>query len=137
MAKNISLLGADYPDVPAVTLPQTGGGSATFVDADWQLVLEVTQDATKSIDETLLISNAPTNPRELLFTIQRVSNGRTFASTLIPYGQFINAGVYAYGSYILNGSNLRNAVAIYTDNTHIEIAADTSSESLKYRVFMR
>ena len=34
MAKNISLLGADYPDVPAVVLPKTGGGSAVFVDAD-------------------------------------------------------------------------------------------------------
>lgn len=32
MAKNISLLGADYPDVPAVQLPQTGGGMATFYD---------------------------------------------------------------------------------------------------------
>jgi len=32
MAKNISLLGADYPDVPAVQLPQTGGGKATFYD---------------------------------------------------------------------------------------------------------
>lgn len=32
MAKNVSLLGADYPDVPAVVLPQTGGGSATFTD---------------------------------------------------------------------------------------------------------
>ena len=34
MAKNISLLGADYPDVPAVTLPKTGGGTATFRDID-------------------------------------------------------------------------------------------------------
>ena len=34
MAKNISLLGADYPDVPAVDLPKTGGGTARFVDAD-------------------------------------------------------------------------------------------------------
>lgn len=32
MAKNISLMGADYPDVPAVQLPQTGGGTATFYD---------------------------------------------------------------------------------------------------------
>ena len=32
MAKNITLLGADYPDVPAVQLPQTGGGTATFYD---------------------------------------------------------------------------------------------------------
>ena len=33
MAKNITLLGASYPDVPAVVLPQTGGGAATFTDA--------------------------------------------------------------------------------------------------------
>ena len=32
MAKNVSLMGANYPDVPAVVLPQTGGGSATFTD---------------------------------------------------------------------------------------------------------
>lgn len=32
MAQNISLLGASYPDVPAVVLPKTGGGSATFTD---------------------------------------------------------------------------------------------------------
>lgn len=34
MAKNISLMGADYPDVPAVQLPQTGGGKATFYDIE-------------------------------------------------------------------------------------------------------
>jgi hypothetical protein len=33
MAKNISLMGASYPDVPAVVLPQTGGGTARFDDA--------------------------------------------------------------------------------------------------------
>lgn len=33
MAKNISLMGASYFDVPAVTLPQTGGGTARFDDA--------------------------------------------------------------------------------------------------------
>ena len=32
MAKNITLMGANYPDVPAVNLPQTGGGTARFVD---------------------------------------------------------------------------------------------------------
>lgn len=34
MAKNITLMGADYPNVPAVQLPQTGGGTATFYEAD-------------------------------------------------------------------------------------------------------
>ena len=32
MAQNISLLGASYPDVPAVNLPKTGGGTAKFTD---------------------------------------------------------------------------------------------------------
>lgn len=32
MAQNITLLGASYPDVPAVELPKTGGGIATFAD---------------------------------------------------------------------------------------------------------
>ena len=34
MAKNITLLGASYSAVPAVTLPITGGGTATFIDED-------------------------------------------------------------------------------------------------------
>ena len=32
MAKDISLLGAVYPDVPSVLLPKDGGGTASFVD---------------------------------------------------------------------------------------------------------
>ena len=32
MAQNITLLGASYNAVPAVTLPKTGGGTATFTD---------------------------------------------------------------------------------------------------------
>lgn len=32
MAQNITLLGALYTGVPAVTLPKTGGGTATFTD---------------------------------------------------------------------------------------------------------
>lgn len=32
MAQNITLLGASYSGVPAVNLPKTGGGTATFTD---------------------------------------------------------------------------------------------------------
>lgn len=34
MAQNITLLGASYSDVPAVTLPTTSGGTATFIDEE-------------------------------------------------------------------------------------------------------
>lgn len=33
MAKNVSLWGADYPNVPALIVPQTGGGTVRFDDA--------------------------------------------------------------------------------------------------------
>ena len=32
MSQNITLLGASYSDVPSVTLPKTGGGTASFTD---------------------------------------------------------------------------------------------------------
>ena len=32
MAQNITLLGASYSAVPSVTLPKTGGGTASFTD---------------------------------------------------------------------------------------------------------
>ena len=32
MAQNITLLGASYSNVPAITLPKTGGGTARFDD---------------------------------------------------------------------------------------------------------
>ena len=32
MAQNITLLGANYQAVPAVELPKTGGGTASFTD---------------------------------------------------------------------------------------------------------
>lgn len=32
MAQNVTILGASYSNVPAVTLPKTGGGTASFTD---------------------------------------------------------------------------------------------------------
>lgn len=32
MAQNVTVAGASYNDVPAVELPKTGGGTATFTD---------------------------------------------------------------------------------------------------------
>lgn len=34
MAQNITLMGANFSAVPAVQLPKTGGGTATFVDEE-------------------------------------------------------------------------------------------------------
>lgn len=47
MAQNITLLGGSYPDVPAVQLPKTGGGTATFIDAE-EVVTYYTGTSTPS-----------------------------------------------------------------------------------------
>lgn len=44
---NITLLGASYSDVPAVNLPKTGGGTATFIDEE-EIVTYYTGSSTPS-----------------------------------------------------------------------------------------
>lgn len=47
MSKNITLWGASYSDVPAILLPQTGGGTAKFID-ETDVVTYYTGSATPS-----------------------------------------------------------------------------------------
>lgn len=42
MAQDISLMGADYEDVPAINLPKTGGGEALFTDISESTITEDT-----------------------------------------------------------------------------------------------
>jgi len=50
MAQNITIWGASYSDVPAVTLPKTGGGTATFYEeGELITVYEVTSTPSSSL----------------------------------------------------------------------------------------
>ena len=53
MAQNITLLGASYSDVPAVKLPKTGGGDATFTD-----VSDTTATASDVVSGKYFYTNA-------------------------------------------------------------------------------
>lgn len=47
MAQNITLMGANYSAVPAVTLPKTGGGTAKFIDEE-EIITYYTGSTTPS-----------------------------------------------------------------------------------------
>lgn len=50
MAQNITIWGASYSDVPAVTLPKTGGGTATFYEeGELITVYEVSSTPSSSL----------------------------------------------------------------------------------------
>lgn len=51
MAQNISYLGADYSDVPAVDLPKTGGGLARFVDEEDVVYYHIVTTMPATVEE--------------------------------------------------------------------------------------
>ena len=109
----------------------------------WRRILNVDTTANTNYDQTITTENLG-NANEIMLTIQRKSNLRTFASNVIPFGQFSGGALYASGSYTLfcgamNANTYRwiNAVAIFVSYTQIEIAVQPNDEALTVRIFVR
>lgn len=111
MAQNITLLGASYTAVPAVTLPKTGGGTATFSDPS--ITTAVESDVAEG--KTFLLADGSIGTGTASGGDEPV--GPTY-ETIVPL-QTINCTTAltngAYGGYITN----------YTEYT---------AEGQKYRV---
>ena len=131
MAKNITLMGANYPDVPAVVLPKTGGGSAMFVDADEiesvENALAITIDgdyAPKAITkgQYLFIKNHSTLAAGGYHAKSNISSGATISSSNVEsdadgisnaigniiaemFPNIVGGSIPAFGFYAVDESN--------------------------------
>lgn len=87
---NITLLGANYNDVPAVTLPQTGGSVATFYEYDHKgklpELLEVIHEEETALADTLFNGWTPSTTAK---AIQATKTAGTFAANFAKYNYLL------------------------------------------------
>lgn len=108
MAKNIDYLGAIFPDVPSVKLPQQGGGLVAFDD---------TTDATATADKILQGYTAYANGQKLTGT---ASGGITPSGTIsITQNGTVDVTQYASADVNVSGGGGGDATLVAEKNVAI------------------
>ena len=108
----------------------------------WHKLIDASQEANQALDSTIAVT-LPPNCTEMMYTIQRASNGRTIASTIVPIIQFNSAGAYAMGAYTLHTGIMKDANIVVVNGVAIdnigaiEVACNACPEALKHRIFAR
>lgn len=77
MAQNITLMGASYSAVPAVTLPKSGGGTASFTD-----VTDTTAAASNVQSGSYFYTSAGTRTQGTLSVVTYYTGSTTPSSSL-------------------------------------------------------
>lgn len=72
---NVTIAGASYSDVPAIECPKTGGGTATFYEADFKTVTMNLTSIASSANDT------------------RVENGSSFFTKLTPTSGYVISSI--------------------------------------------
>lgn len=95
MSYNITIAGADFPTVPSIIVPQTGGGNAQFYamngDMDWLgRGAELIDDSVYSKSDTLDNTGFATwTPSTTATTIVSTVNAKTFVGDLENYEYYL------------------------------------------------
>ena len=108
MAQDITLLGANYSAVPAVTLPKTGGGTAKFMD---------TTDANAVAGEILNGKTAYVNGSKITGNISSKAAATitpTSSSQSIASGQYLSGAqtIEAVVCSNLTAANIKSGVTV-------------------------
>lgn len=111
---NITLLGASYTDVPAVTLPQTGGGTVTFYESGgsspWTLI--ESKEITVSTTSTSAATAATIQCGSSIYTKDKIIWVHVRDKAGARAGYFYGADSYFANVYKANGAtNTFNAPA--------------------------
>ena len=108
------------------------------VSSDWSLLGSYEGPGNSTVQNITL--DLPINYfPELRFVVLRSSNSRVVASVDVSSAVFINGGCYILSGYGTYGTALLGGCFIYVDNSHMQIAFETSgaTENFKYRVYAR
>lgn len=135
---NITLLGASYEDVPAVELPQTGGGVATFYDMSspysWMGINAEHVSTLYTASLTLADTTYPSwTPSTTAKTIKATANADTFVADMSEYEYLLRwtfdfTAAYAEGT-TLKAAPVRECIVLHQEicrrpNGLANIAAD-------------
>lgn len=138
MAKNISLLGADYPDVPAVDLPITGGGTARFVDADDFTPVQIVPTNVHS--SATIVYNASYKIGKLNVVNLRIQTSSAISAATelmkLPAPKANPTPESSYGTICISNNRNKNIIILGDGKVYLNEALDANTMYLLHAVYV-
>ena len=106
-----------------------------------QWITLLNETLTSSSNDRNITVSYPQGTREVLFSIQRGLNGRTIATSVVPFEQFNGGAIYVGGAFTLTSGTMNSfidAVCVYVNSTTVEVAcANNITENFVVRLYAR
>lgn len=130
MAQNITIMGASYSAVPAVTLPKTGGGTASFTDVTDTTAAATDVASGKYFYTSAGVRTAGTNSggggSSMNVQVDN-TNHRISGTTYVDTGASITVAVA--GTYNIYWSAFRSSTSSGTNGTQCYVGGNTQGSA--------